>query len=136
VASEHPPVPDFSRGDGLLPAIAQDASTGEVLMLAYMNEESLARTLAEGEAVYYSRSRGRLWRKGETSGHIQKVRGVYVDCDGDTILLRVDQVGAACHEGYKSCFFRQLTDDGVCVVAERLFDPQEVYGPTSTPDES
>ena len=122
-------IPNFSRGDGLLPAIAQDASTGEVLMLAFMNAESFAETLASGEAVYFSRSRGRLWRKGEESGHVQKVQSVYVDCDGDTILLKVDQAGgAACHEGYKSCFFRQMTSDGWQVVAERVFDPEHVYG--------
>lgn len=121
-------VPDFSKGDGLLPAISQDAETGEVLMMAYMNAESFARTLATGEAVYFSRSRNRLWRKGEESGHTQQVRAVYVDCDGDTILLKVTQRGeAACHEGYRSCFFRQVTDEGLKVVGERVFDPQKVY---------
>jgi phosphoribosyl-AMP cyclohydrolase len=121
--------PDFSKGDGLLPAIAQDARTGEVLMLAYMNSESFARTVSTGEAVYFSRSRNRLWRKGEESGHVQKVQAIFVDCDGDTILLKVDQQGgAACHEGYRSCFFRQVTDAGLRVVGERVFDPEEVYG--------
>lgn len=120
--------PDFSTPDGFLPAIAQDADTGDVLMLAYMNAESFAETLATGRAVYYSRSRGRLWRKGEESGHFQEVCGVFVDCDGDTILLRVRQVGgAACHEGYRSCFFRQVTPAGLQVVAERVFDPATVY---------
>lgn len=120
--------PDFSKGDGLLPVIAQDAGTGEVLMLAYMNAESFARTVATGEAVYFSRSRNRLWRKGEESGHTQQVRAVLVDCDGDTILLKVTQQGgAACHEGYRSCFFRQVTDAGLKVVGERVFDPAEVY---------
>lgn len=120
--------PDFSTADGLLPAIAQDADTGEVLMLAYMNAESFAETLATGRAVYYSRSRGRLWRKGEQSGHFQEVCGVFVDCDGDTILLRVRQIGgAACHEGYRSCFFRQVTPAGLQVVAQRVFDPATVY---------
>ncbi|HET6879387.1 MAG TPA: phosphoribosyl-AMP cyclohydrolase [Pirellulales bacterium] len=123
------PVPDFSKGDGLLPAIAQDADTGEVLMLAYMNAESFARTLATSEAHYYSRSRRRLWRKGEESGHVQQVQAVLVDCDGDTILLKVTQRGgAACHEGYRSCFFRQVTDGGLKVIGERVFDPAEVYG--------
>ncbi len=121
-------IPDFSQGDGLLPAIAQDAKTGEVLMLAYMNRESFAETLATGRAVYYSRSREKLWRKGETSGHVQKVLGVYIDCDSDTILLKVDQVGAACHKGYKSCFFRELTGDSTRVVSQRVFDPEKVYG--------
>ena len=120
--------PDFAKGQGMLPAIAQDAETGEVLMMAYMNPESYAETLATGRAVYYSRSRNRLWRKGEESGHVQQVRGVYLDCDRDTILLKVHQVGgAACHEGYKSCFFRQVTPDGLKLVAQRLFDPAEVY---------
>ena len=121
-------MPDFSAADGLVPAIAQDAVTGEVLMLAWMNAESYAETLATGRAVYYSRSRKRLWRKGEQSGHVQLVRGVFVDCDADTILLKVVQMGdAACHEGYKSCFFREVTAEGTRVVAERLFDPKTVY---------
>jgi len=120
--------PDFSRGDGLLPAIAQDARSGVVLMMAYMNAESYAETLASGRAVYYSRSRKKLWRKGEESGNVQQVRAVYVDCDRDTILLKVDQVGgAACHEGYQSCFFREVTPEGLKVVGQRVFDPDEVY---------
>jgi phosphoribosyl-AMP cyclohydrolase len=119
--------PDFTKGDGLLPAIAQDAATGEVLMLAWMNADSFAETLRTGQAVYYSRSRGRLWRKGEESGHVQTVRGVYVDCDADAILLRVEQTGAACHEGYRSCFFREVTPSGLSVVAKRLVDPAGVY---------
>jgi phosphoribosyl-AMP cyclohydrolase len=101
-------VPNFAAGsDGLLPAIAQDAVTGRVLMLAWMNEVAFAETLATGFAVYYSRSRGKLWRKGETSGHRQRVVEIRTDCDADTILVRVEQVGAACHEGYESCFFRE-----------------------------
>ncbi len=120
--------PDFSKGDGLLPAIAQDAATGEVLMLAYMNSASYAETLATGRAVYFSRSRNKLWRKGEESGHVQQVKAIYLDCDTDTILLKVDQIGgAACHEGYKSCFFRQVTPEGLKVVAQRVFDPKQVY---------
>jgi phosphoribosyl-AMP cyclohydrolase len=123
-----PPTPAFPSEDGLLPAIAQDASTGEVLMMAYMNAESYAETLATGRAVYYSRSRKKLWRKGEESGNVQLVQAIYLDCDLDTILLKVDQVGgAACHEGYKSCFFRQVTTEGLKVVGERVFDPAEVY---------
>jgi phosphoribosyl-AMP cyclohydrolase len=121
-------IPDFSKGDGLLPAIAQDADTGDVLMLAWMNAESYAETVATGRAVYFSRSRGRLWRKGEESGHIQQVDAIYVDCDADTILLKVRQTGPACHEGYRSCFFRQATAQGFEVVAERLVDPATVYG--------
>lgn len=120
--------PDFSGPDGLIPAIAQDAITGEVLMLAWMNAESYAETLATGRAVYYSRSRKRLWRKGEESGHVQLVRGVLLDCDADTILLKVVQVGgAACHEGYKSCFFREIAPEGVQIIGERVFDPKTVY---------
>src|SRR3990172_11464073 len=110
----------FSRPDGLVTAIAQDAVTGEVLMVAHMNREALEETLSTGRVVYYSRSRGRLWRKGEESGNIQHVKAVYVDCDGDAVLLEVDQVGgAACHEGYRSCFFRQHTADGWKGIAGR-----------------
>jgi phosphoribosyl-AMP cyclohydrolase len=124
------PTPDFSKGDGLLPAIAQDAETGQVLMLAWMNAESYAETVATGRVVYFSRSRGRLWRKGEESGHMQQVEAIYVDCDADTILLKVRQTGPACHEGYRSCFFRQATPTGFEVVAERLVDPTTIYGKT------
>ena len=121
--------PDFRKGDGLLPAVAQDATTGRVLMLAWMNEESYAETRATGRAVYYSRSRGKLWRKGEESGHVQQVQDIYLDCDRDTILLKVTQVGdAACHQGYESCFFRRVTDEGLETVDRPLFDPKEVYG--------
>ena len=120
--------PDFSRNEGLLPAIAQDATTGEVLMVAWMNAEAYAQTLRTGQAVYFSRSRGKLWRKGEESGHAQTVRAIYIDCDADTILLKVDQTGPACHEGYRSCFFRQVTPQGLEIVAERLVDPASVYG--------
>jgi phosphoribosyl-AMP cyclohydrolase len=121
--------PDFSRCDGLLPAIAQDAQTGEVLMQAYMNAESYAETVATGRAVYYSRSRQKLWRKGEESGNVQLVKAIFLDCDRDTILLKVEQIGgAACHEGYPSCFFRQVTSDGLKVVGQRVFDPEKVYG--------
>jgi phosphoribosyl-AMP cyclohydrolase len=119
---------DFSKGDGLLPAIAQDAETGEVLMLAWMNAESFTETLATGKAVYFSRSRGRLWRKGEESGHVQHVEGVYIDCDADTILLKVRQTGPACHEGYRSCFFRRVTAEGTETIGEPLVDPVTVYG--------
>ena len=119
---------DFDKSGGLVPAIAQDADTGEVLMLAWMNREAYEETLRTGRACYYSRSRGKLWRKGEESGNVQEVKGVFVDCDADTILLKVHQVGgAACHEGYKSCFFRRVQGDGLQVVAERVFDPKKVY---------
>lgn len=120
--------PNFVKCGDLLPVVAQDAATGDVLMLAYMNEEAYNETLASGRAVYFSRSRGKLWRKGEESGNVQKVVGIYLDCDRDTLLLKVEQIGgAACHEGYKSCFFRQVTPDGLKVIAERVFDPKEVY---------
>jgi phosphoribosyl-AMP cyclohydrolase len=128
MSDQAPPAPNFPPDDGLLPAIAQDAATGEVLMMAYMNAESYAETLATGRAVYYSRSRKKLWRKGEESGNVQLVQAIYLDCDLDTILLRVDQVGgAACHEGYKSCFFRQVAPEGLKIIGERVFDPKEVY---------
>ena len=123
-----PLTPDFAKGGGLLPAIAQDATTGAVLMLAWMNQEAFDETLRTGRAVYFSRSRNRLWRKGEESGHVQEVREILLDCDADTILLKVHQIGgAACHEGFASCFFRRLTPQGVEMVGERLFDPAQVY---------
>ncbi len=118
--------PDFSNGK-LVAAIAQDAESGEVLMLAWMNEDAYRETLATSQATYYSRSRGRLWRKGEESGHVQRVREVRFDCDGDAILLLVDQTGPACHEGYRSCFFRRVDSQGVTVIAERMRDPSEIY---------
>lgn len=126
-------IPDFSHGDaGLLPAITQDAATGEVLMLAWMNEAAFAETVRTGRAVYYSRSRSKLWFKGEESGHVQTVRGIYIDCDADTILLKVEQEGAACHEGYHSCFFRELTPQGPQITQQRLVDPQQVYRPKTS----
>ena len=119
---------DFSKGNGLVTAIAQDAETGEILMVANMNEESLARTVELGEAVYWSRSRRRLWHKGEESGNVQKVRALYVDCDGDAILMKVEQIGdAACHTGKRSCFFRRVDGDGITDVGVQVFDPKEVY---------
>jgi len=119
---------DFDKVGGIVPVVTQDEGTGEVLMLAYMNHEALAETLRTGRACYFSRSRNRLWRKGEESGNVQEVRAVYVDCDGDAVLLKVRQVGgAACHEGYPSCFFRRVNDDDLQIVAERVFDPREVY---------
>lgn len=124
---------DFDKAGGLVPAIAQDADTGAVLMLAWMNPEAFAETVRTGRACYFSRSRGRLWRKGEESGHVQEVRGIYVDCDADTVLLKVKQVGgAACHEGYESCFFRRLDGDELRVVGQRVFDPKQVYKKSST----
>jgi phosphoribosyl-AMP cyclohydrolase len=119
---------DFDKTGGLVPAIAQDADSGQVLMLAWMNREAFEETLRTGRACYYSRSRDKLWRKGEESGHVQEVQGVYVDCDADTVLLKVRQVGgAACHKGYASCFFREVTPEGLRVVAEKVFDPKAVY---------
>jgi phosphoribosyl-AMP cyclohydrolase len=118
---------DFRKGDGLVVAIAQDHQTGEILMVAHMNEESLRRTLEEGRVVYWSRSRG-LWRKGEESGNAQILKALYVDCDGDTVVLRVEQVGgAACHTGKRSCFFRRLEGERWVDEGVQVFDPDEVY---------
>src|SRR5262245_4615851 len=119
---------DFDKSGGLIPTVTQDADTGEVLMLAWMNREAFDETVRSGRAVYFSRSRNKLWRKGEESGHVQEVREILVDCDADTVLLKVKQLGgAACHEGYKSCFFRKLDGGELRVVAERVFDPKQVY---------
>lgn len=119
---------DFSKTGGMIPAIAQDAKTGEVLMLAYMNEEAFNETLKTGKAVYFSRSRNKLWRKGEESGHFQIVRELLIDCDADTVLLKVEQIGgAACHEGFSSCFFRKLINGKTEVIGSRIFDPSKVY---------
>jgi phosphoribosyl-AMP cyclohydrolase len=119
---------DFTKSAGLIPAIAQDADTGQVLMLAWMNQEAYEETVRTGRAVYYSRSRAKLWRKGEESGNVQEVREIFIDCDADTILLKVHQIGgAACHEGYASCFFRKVDDDKLLVIGERVFDPVKVY---------
>jgi phosphoribosyl-AMP cyclohydrolase len=119
---------DFDKAGGLVPAIAQDAATGQVLMLAWMNREAYEETVRTGRAVYFSRSRNKLWRKGEESGHVQQVQAIYTDCDADTILLKVTQIGgAACHEGYASCFFRQQQGEEWTVIAEKVFDPQAVY---------
>lgn len=126
-STDSPRIPDFDRGNGLLPAIAQDHESSEILMLAWMNAESFAETLRTGRACYFSRSRNKLWRKGEESGHVQEIVSVHVDCDADTILMKVKQHGAACHEGYASCFFRELRDGEVVIEAERLVDPNEIY---------
>jgi len=120
-------LPNFQTPDGLVTAVVQDATTGRVLMLAHMNREAWEETVATGRACYFSRSRGRLWRKGEESGHVQHVREAYVDCDGDAVLLKVDQSGAACHEGFESCFFRRRTDGGWEVIGEPLVNPQDIY---------
>jgi phosphoribosyl-AMP cyclohydrolase len=118
------------NADGLIPAIVQDQATGRVLMMAWMNRVSLAETLASGRTVFWSRSRQKLWKKGESSGHVQTVKQIAMDCDGDTLLIQVGQVGAACHEGYRSCFFRAVEPDGrTCRVTEsRLESPDKIYG--------
>jgi phosphoribosyl-AMP cyclohydrolase len=120
---------DFAKTGGLLPAIVQDAATGEVLMLAFMNEAAWQATLETGKATYYSRSRKKLWIKGESSGHVQHVKEIRIDCDNDTILLKVEQVGgAACHLGYRSCFFQKIENDGSStIIGEPVFNPEEVY---------
>ncbi len=119
--------PDFTKGNGLVPAIVQDHLTGEVLMLAYMNRESWLKTQETGNATYWSRSRNSFWVKGETSGHYQVVKEMRIDCDEDTILLKVQQTGAACHTGYRSCFYRRITAGAVEIVGERLVNPEDVY---------
>jgi len=120
----------FEKQNGLVPAIIQDHATGEVLMLGFMNEEALAETQRTQQAVFFSRSRNKLWRKGESSGHLLKVREVRVDCDSDALLVRVQPVGpGVCHEGYRSCFFRTLDNEGhVAIVETRTFTPEDVYG--------
>lgn len=121
--------PDFDKFD-LIPAIAQDAQSGDVLMMAYMNREAYEETLRSGRVCYWSRSRQKLWRKGEESGNVQELKSVYFDCDSDTLLVKVHQVGgAACHEGYRSCFFRKIdpATGEVSTEGERIFDPAEVY---------
>ena len=115
--------------NGLIPAVIVDAEGGEVLMVAYMNKDSLADTVRTGKTHFWSRSRKQYWMKGESSGHTQEVKGVYIDCDMDTVVIEVAQNGAACHNGYRSCFYRKLNEAGEFeVVAERVFDPDEVYG--------
>jgi len=119
---------DFSKSGGLVTAIAQDAASGEILMVAHMNEESFRRTVETGEAVYWSRSRKKLWHKGEESGNVQRLDALYIDCDGDVVLMKVQQVGdAACHTGKRSCFFRRIEGDSVVDVGVQVFDPEEVY---------
>ncbi len=113
---------------GLVTAVMQDADNGEVLMVAFMNAEALAKTLETGLAHFWSRSRGKLWLKGESSGHVQKVKEVRVDCDADAVLLKIEQKGGACHTGYRSCFYRRLKEDGGYETAgEKVFDPDKVY---------
>ncbi len=120
---------DFSKNSGLLPAIVQDFDSGKVLMLAYINQASWERTLDTGEAHYWSRSRQELWHKGQSSGHVQKIREIFADCDNDTVLFRVEQIGgAACHTGHVTCFFRKVSRDGnFTEMGQKIFDPEKVY---------
>jgi phosphoribosyl-AMP cyclohydrolase len=119
---------NFEKCGGLIPTIVQDYETGEVLMLAFMNEEAWQETLHTGKATFWSRTRQELWVKGKTSGHVQLVKEIRVDCDDDTVLLKVEQVGgAACHTGYASCFFKKVESGAIRVVGEKVFDPKEVY---------
>ena len=114
---------------GLLPAIAQDWETGEILMLAWMNREALELTIAEQRAIYYSRSRSALWRKGESSGNVQHLKEIRIDCDDDTVLLKIEQLGGAtCHTGHRSCFHKKIEDGSVKIIGEPVFDPKEIYG--------
>ena len=121
---------DFAKSGGLVPAIIQDERTGEVLMLGFMNVTAYDLTRRSGEVVFFSRSRDRVWKKGETSGHVLQVTDIRLDCDGDALLVRVNPMGpGVCHEGYRSCFYRSLNHKGVPrIVAERSFDPMAVYG--------
>jgi phosphoribosyl-AMP cyclohydrolase len=120
---------DFSKGNGLLPTIVQDYQSGKVLMLAYINKDSWERTLETGDAHYWSRSRQEIWHKGGTSGHVQKVMEIYADCDNDTVLFKVEQVGgAACHTGYETCFHRKIDRNGeIIIVGKKVFDPEKAY---------
>ena len=119
---------DFNKTGGLVPAIVQDDETGEILMLAYMNQEAFNATLSTGKATYYSRSRQTLWVKGETSGNVQLVKEIRIDCDDDTVLIKVEQLGgAACHTGHRSCFFKKVENGNIRIVGEPVFDPKEVY---------
>jgi phosphoribosyl-AMP cyclohydrolase len=119
---------DFKKTGGLVPAIVQDNETGEVLMLGYMNQESFEATLSTGNATFYSRSRQTLWVKGETSGNVQLVKEIRIDCDDDTVLIKVEQLGgAACHTGHRSCFYKKVENGTIRIIGEPLFDPKEVY---------
>ena len=119
---------DFTKTGGLVPVIVQDYQTGEILMLAYMNLDAFNATLATGKATYYSRSRQTLWVKGETSGNAQLIKEIRIDCDDDTVLLKVEQLGgAACHTGHRSCFYKKVEDGSIRIMGEPVFDPREVY---------
>ena len=126
--SSQPPLPDLKfNSDGLIPAIAQQHDSGEVLMMAWMNREAVAETLSTGRVCYYSRSRGKLWRKGESSGQVQTLQEMRWDCDADTLLLQVDQKGVACHTGRRSCFFNAVRDGTITTIAEPQVDPDTLY---------
>jgi phosphoribosyl-AMP cyclohydrolase len=120
--------PDFAKGDGLVPVIVQDAETKEILMMVYMNRQSWDATLKTGKATYWSRSRQKLWLKGESSGNVQLIKDIFIDCDNDTILLQVEQLGgAACHTGHRSCFYRKLSGKDFVEIGEKIFNPEDVY---------
>jgi len=126
--SSNPPLPDLKfNSDGLIPAIAQQHDSGEVLMMAWMNREAVAETLSTGRVCYYSRSRGKLWRKGESSGQVQTLQEMRWDCDADTLLLQVDQTGVACHTGRRNCFFNAVRDDAITTIADPQVDPDTLY---------
>jgi len=126
--SSHPPLPELKfNSDGLIPAIAQQHDSGEVLMMAWMNREAVAETLSTGRVCYYSRSRGKLWRKGESSGQVQTLQEMRWDCDADTLLLQVDQKGVACHTGRRNCFFNAVRDGAITTIAEPQVDPDTLY---------
>lgn len=118
---------DFNKMDGLVPVVAQDSDTDEVLMLAYANKEALDLTISTGYAHYYSRSRNNIWKKGGTSGHIQKIEEIRVDCDQDSLIYKVVQTGGACHTGYYSCFYRILEGNGLHISGKKIFNPQKIY---------
>jgi len=124
---------NFEKAGGLVPAVIQDYSSGKVLMLGFMNEEAVSKTLTTGKVHFFSRTRGKLWMKGETSGHYLEVKEVLVDCDEDTLLIKVNPKGPVCHKGYMSCFYRKFVKgEGLKVVEEKLYDPEEVYGKKGT----
>ncbi len=119
---------DFEKSNGIIPVIVQDVINGDVLMLAYMNDDAFKLTQSSGYAYYWSRSKNRIWKKGESSGHLQIVKEMYLDCDSDTLLIKVTQIGeAACHEGYKSCFFRKIEGDESVIETTPIFNPKDIY---------
>jgi phosphoribosyl-AMP cyclohydrolase len=124
---------DFKKGGGMLPAVVQEAGTGKVLMLGYMNAEAYQKTLESGNVTFFSRSQNKLWMKGESSGHVLKVKEVLVDCDLDSVVVIAEQLGpGTCHEGYRTCFYRRVEGDQMIVVEPRAFDPKAVYGSSSS----